>query len=45
VARDRVAGQFSGPDDLAIQMLAYVEHHNLAARPFAWTYTGKVLAA
>jgi hypothetical protein len=26
-------------------MLAYVEHHNLSARPFAWTYTGKMLAA
>ena len=38
-------GQFTGPDDLATQMLAYVEHHNLTARPFAWTYTGKVLAA
>jgi transposase len=38
-------GQFSGPDDLATQMLAYVEHHNLTAQPFAWTYTGKVLVA
>ena len=38
-------GQFTGPEDLATQMLAYVEHHNLTARPFAWTYTGKVLAA
>jgi len=38
-------GQFTGPDDLATQMLAYVEHHNLTARPFAWTYTGKVLTA
>jgi transposase len=38
-------GQFTGPDDLATQMLAYVEHHNLSAQPFAWTYTGKVLAA
>ncbi len=38
-------GQFTGPDDLATQMLAYVEHHNLTARPFAWTCTGKVLAA
>ena len=38
-------GQFTGPDDLATQMLAYVEHHNLTARPFAWTNTGKVLAA
>jgi len=38
-------GQFAGPDDLACQMLAYVEHYNLTAQPFAWTYTGKVLAA
>jgi transposase len=38
-------GQFSDSDDLATQMLAYVEHHNLTAQPFAWTYTGKVLAA
>jgi len=38
-------GQFTGPHDLATQMLAYVEHHNLTARPFAWTYTGKVLTA
>jgi D-serine deaminase-like pyridoxal phosphate-dependent protein len=26
------------------QMLAYVEHHNLTARPFTWTHTGKTLA-
>jgi transposase len=38
-------GQFTGPDDLATQMLAFVEHYNLTARPFAWTSTGKVLAA
>jgi len=38
-------GQFTGPEDLATQMLAYVEHHNLTAQPFAWTYTGKVLTA
>ena len=38
-------GAFSGPDDLAAQMLAFLEHYNLTARPFAWTYTGKVLAA
>jgi transposase len=38
-------GQFTGPDDLATQMLAFVEYHNLTARPFAWTYAGKVLAA
>ena len=38
-------GQFTDTDDLATQMLAYVEHHNLTAQPFAWTYTGKLLAA
>ncbi len=38
-------GQFTGPNDLATQMLAFVEHHNLTAQPFSWTYTGKVLAA
>jgi len=38
-------GQFSDTTDLATQMLAFVEHHNLTARPFSWTYTGKVLAA
>jgi len=38
-------GQFSGPEDLSTQMLAFVEHYNLTARPFAWTYAGKVLVA
>jgi transposase len=38
-------GTFGSPDDLATQMLAFVEHYNLTAKPFAWTYTGKVLAA
>ncbi len=38
-------GQFSDPDDLATQMLAFVEHYNLTAKPFAWTYAGKVLVA
>jgi transposase len=38
-------GQFSDPDDLATQMLAFVEHYNLTAQPFAWTYAGKVLVA
>lgn len=36
---------FSSETDLATQMLAFVEHYNLTAKPFAWTYTGKVLAA
>lgn len=38
-------GQFSSPHDLAVQMLTFVEHYNLTAKPFVWTYTGKVLAA
>jgi len=38
-------GQFTSSKDLATQMLAFVEHHNLTARPFSWTYSGKVLAA
>jgi transposase len=38
-------GAFTDVDDRATQMLAFVEHHNLSAKPFAWTYTGKVLAA
>ncbi len=31
--------------DLAEQMLAYVETYNQTAKPFKWTYTGKVLEA
>lgn len=38
-------GAFTSPHDLATQMLAFVEHYNLTAQPFRWTYTGKVLAA
>jgi len=38
-------GAFTSPDDLATQMLTFVEHYNLTATPFAWTYTGKILAA
>ena len=38
-------GVFDSEEDLATQMLAFVEHYNLTAQPFAWTYTGKVLAA
>jgi transposase len=38
-------GIFTSETDLATQMLAFVEHYNLTATPFAWTYTGKLLAA
>src|SRR6266536_1207420 len=38
-------GAFTSERDLAQQMLAFVETYNQTARPFNWTYTGKVLAA
>ena len=38
-------GAFSSEADLAARMLAFVEHYNLTATPFQWTYTGKVLVA
>jgi transposase len=38
-------GAFANETDLAQQMLAFVETYNQTARPFNWTYTGKVLAA
>jgi transposase len=36
-------GIFTSETDLAQQMLAYIETYNQTARPFKWTYTGKVL--
>jgi transposase len=38
-------GTFTSEQDLAEQMLAFVETYNQTARPFAWTYTGKTLNA
>ena len=38
-------GAFTSEHDLACQMLAFVETYNQNARPFQWTYTGKVLTA
>jgi len=38
-------GHFDTPEDLAEQMLAFVETRNQTATPFQWTYTGKVLGA
>jgi transposase len=38
-------GIFTSETDLAQQMLAFVETYNQAAKPFKWTYTGKVLEA
>jgi transposase len=38
-------GIFTSEDDLAQQMLAFIETYNQTATPFAWTYTGKTLNA
>src|SRR5450631_4478383 len=38
-------GIFTSEDDLAEQMLAYIETYNQTAKPFKWTYTGKTLEA
>jgi transposase len=38
-------GIFTSEEDLAQQMLAFVETYNQTAKPFAWTYTGKTLNA
>ena len=38
-------GAFISEQDLAGQMLAFVETYNQTAKPFKWTYTGKVLEA
>ena len=38
-------GIFTSETDLACQMLAYIETYNQTAKPFKWTYTGKVLEA
>jgi transposase len=38
-------GIFTSEADLAEQMLAFIETYNQTAKPFKWTYTGKVLEA
>jgi hypothetical protein len=38
-------GIFTSEDDLAQQMLAFIETYNQTAKPFAGTYTGKTLSA
>ena len=38
-------GIFTTEGDLAEQMLAFIETYNQKAKPFKWTYTGKVLEA
>ena len=39
------ARHFFSEEDLAEQMLAFIETYNQTAKPFNWTYTGKVLKA
>lgn len=36
-------GTFTSETDLAEQMLAFIETYNQTAKPFKWTYAGKVL--
>ena len=38
-------GIFTSEQDLAEQMLAFIETYNQTAKPFVWTYTGKTLNA
>ena len=38
-------GIFFSEEDLAEQTLAFIETYNQTAKPFKWTYTGKVLEA
>ena len=38
-------GIFTSEEDLAQQMLAFIETYNQTAKPFKWTYTGKTLEA
>jgi transposase len=38
-------GMFTSEQDLAEQMLAFIETYNQTASPFKWTYAGKVLEA
>lgn len=39
-------GNFTSVDDLRAQVMAFIEHYNhTMAKPFKWTYQGKVLVA
>jgi hypothetical protein len=38
-------GSFTSIEDLTARVLAFIDHYNRAARPFKWTYQGKVLVA
>lgn len=36
-------GAFTSEEDLAKQLLAFIETYNQTAQPFKWTYTGRVM--
>ncbi len=38
-------GSFTSTDDLTARVLAFIDHYNRTAKPFKWTYQGRVLAA
>ncbi len=38
-------GPFTSTDDLTARVLAFIDHYNRTAKPFKWTYQGRVLAA
>jgi hypothetical protein len=38
-------GSFISTDDLTARVLAFIDHYNRTARPFKWTYQGRLLAA
>ena len=38
-------GSFRSVEDLTTRVLAFIEYYNRSAKPFTWTYQGKVLAA
>jgi transposase len=37
-------GEFDSRDDLVTKMLAFIEHHSEAAKPFKWVYDAQVAA-
>ena len=38
-------GEFTGVEDLAARIIAFINDYNRRARPFRWTYDGRPLMA
>ena len=38
-------GEFDSGDDLAARLISFINHYNLSAKPFRWTYDGRPLQA